>query len=70
MIDYHHYRFTSHAADIVQDTDLSLHKLKHKAHLLYPNYEPFSAKDPMEIIGFLATIAKAFDGKQMSEGLA
>lgn len=42
------------------DTDLSLQKVKRKVDLLYPTLEPFSGKDPIEILSFLSTMAKAF----------
>lgn len=70
MINYRHYRLTNRAADIEQVANLSLYKVKRKVDLLYPTLEPFSGKTPMEILGFLATIAKVFHGQQMSEGLA
>lgn len=69
MIDYRHYHITNRPAYIDPDTDLLPYNLKRKVYLLYSTLEPVSGNKPMEILDFLATIADAFDGKRMSEGL-
>lgn len=62
VIDYRRSRLANHVAYIDPDADISLHKLKRKVKLLYPTLEPFSGKDPMELLGFLSTMMEAFNG--------
>lgn len=69
MLDYRRYRLTDCVACIYTDSNLSLHKVKCKGELLYQTLEPFSDKEPKEILGFLSTTREDFYGKCLREGL-
>lgn len=62
VIDYRRYRLSNPAAHIDPDADMSVRKMKRKVELLSPTLETFSEKDPMELLGFLATTTDAFNG--------
>lgn len=70
VIDCLRYLLANRETFIQPDFDLSLHKLKRKVQLLYPNLEPFSGKDLTELLGIFSSIADAFNGQLLSEGLA
>lgn len=70
MIDYRHYRLSNRASYPYHDVDLSIEAVNLKVDLLYPTLELFSGKDPMEILGFLSTMAEAFNGQRLSKGFA
>lgn len=70
VIHYSRYSLTNRAVYIGTYANLSLQKLKRRVELLYLTLEPFSEKDPIELLAFLSTMTEAFSGQRLSEGLA
>lgn len=69
LIDYRNYFLTTCVTYIDKDAEMSLHKVKRTADLLFPSLQPFYAEDRMVILGFVSNMVEAFDGKLLSEEL-